>query len=169
MRRQTLNGTINFNSNASIPDAVDRLADAGLDSIRISLNSVRKDLYNAYYRPLSYTFSDVMESVRRAKKKGLFTMLNYLVFPGVTDQNEEVEALINLVEDAGVDLVQLRNLSIDPVLYWQAMKATGKGMGMKTMLDRVKEKIPHLQYGYFNRTKENFYPSGYQTDWPVQV
>lgn len=169
MRRQTLNGTINFNSNASIPDAVDRLADAGLDSIRISLNSVRKDLYNAYYRPLTYTFSDVMESVRRAKKKGLFTMLNYLVFPGVTDQIEEVEALINLVEDAGVDLVQLRNLSIDPVLYWQAMKATGKGMGMKAMMDRVKEKIPHLQYGYFNRTKENFYPSGYQTDWPLQV
>jgi hypothetical protein len=24
-----------------------------------------------------------------------------------------------------------------------------------------------LQYGYFNRTRENFYPDGYQADWPL--
>jgi hypothetical protein len=41
MRRQTERGTINFNSNASIPAAIDRLADAGIDSIRISVNSVQ--------------------------------------------------------------------------------------------------------------------------------
>ena len=38
---------------------------------------------------------------------------------------------------------------------------------MKTMLDRLKRHIPRLQFGYFNRTKENFYPEGYQIDWPL--
>lgn len=167
MRRETGRGTINFNSNASLPDAVDRLADAGIDSVRISLNSVREPLYNAYYRPRGYVFADVLESIRRAKKAGLFTMLNYLVFPGVTDSPDEVEGLIRLVEETGVDLIQLRNLSIDPVLYWRAMGEPGEGMGMREMTDRIKERVSPIQYGYFNRTKENFYPPGYEADWPI--
>ncbi len=167
MRRRTTRGTINFNSNASFPDAVERLADAGLDSIRISLNSVRAPLYNAYHRPRGYRFEDVLTSVHRAKSRGLFTMLNYLVFPGVTDQPEEVEMLISLVEDAGIDLVQLRNLSIDPVVYWKAMGEPPPGLGMREMLSRVKQRIPRLQFGYFNRTRENFYPAGFERDWPL--
>lgn len=167
MRRETSRGTINFNSNASLPDAVDRLAEAGVDSIRISLNSVQEHFYNAYYRPRGYRFEDVMESVRRAKKAGLFTMLNYLVFPGLTDREDEVAALEALIGQTGIDLIQMRNLSIDPVMYWSAMGADGQGMGMKKMLDRVKKKHPGIQYGYFNRTRETFYPQGYETDWPL--
>jgi pyruvate-formate lyase-activating enzyme len=167
MRRQTDRGTINFNSNGSLPDEIDRLAAAGVDSVRISLNSLREDRYNAYYRPASYRFSDVVESLRRAKKAGMFTMLNYLVFPGVTDQPEEVAALVQGVGDLGVDLVQMRNLSIDPVLYGQAMKVAGEGIGMRTMLNQVKEQLPNLQYGYFNRTRENFFPAEYPNDWPI--
>jgi pyruvate-formate lyase-activating enzyme len=159
MRRQTARGTINFNSNASRPEAVEQLAAAGIDSIRISLNSVREPLYNAYYRPRGYQFAEVLESVRRARRAGLFTMLNYLVFPGISDTEEEVAALIELIRETGVDLVQLRNLSIDPLLYWQAMTGVGEGMGMVEMMARVQAAVPHLQYGYFNRTRENFYPS----------
>ena len=167
MRRQTSRGTINFNSNASIPDAIDTLAEAGIDSIRISLNSVQEHFYNAYYRPVKYKFDDVIESARRAKQHGLFTMLNYLVFPGITDREDEIEKLLELVDTLGIDLIQMRNLSIDPSMYWSAMQADGSGIGMKNMLDRVKREIPRLQYGYFNRTKENFYPAGYETDWPL--
>jgi hypothetical protein len=61
----------------------------------------------------------------------------------------------------------MRNLSIDPQLYWKSMGADGSGIGMKRMLDRVKKEIPRIQYGYFNRTKDNFYPTGYETDWPL--
>ena len=86
MRRATARGTINFNSNASLPDAVDALAEAGIDSIRVSLNSAQAHCYDAYYRQRGYTFADVVESLRRAKRHGLFTMLNYLVFPGVSDR-----------------------------------------------------------------------------------
>ncbi|MBE0502470.1 MAG: radical SAM protein, partial [Desulfuromonadales bacterium] len=167
MREQTKRGTINFNSNASIPDAIDRLTESGIDSIRISLNSVREEVYNAYYRPQGYTFADVIESIHRAKRNGLYTMLNYLVFPGVTDQREEIEALVELVESAGIDMIQMRNLSLDPVMYWDAMQQKGEGIGLKAMLDELKQRIPRLQFGYFNRTKESFFPPGYATDWPI--
>ncbi|WP_298036001.1 radical SAM protein [uncultured Desulfuromonas sp.] len=167
MRQATSRGTINFNTNGSIPDAVDKLAEAGVDSIRFSLNSVREELYNAYYRPRGYTYGDVLESLRRARRAGLFIMLNYLVFPGVSDQPEEVEALVRLVEEFGVDMVQLRNLSIDPQLYLRATAVAGAGIGMKAMMDGVKARVPRLQYGYFNRTRESFFPSGFETDWPL--
>jgi molybdenum cofactor biosynthesis enzyme MoaA len=167
MRQQTSRGTINFNSNASLPDAVEALAGAGIESIRVSLNSVQEELYNAYYRPKGYQFADVRESLRRAKANGLFTMLNYLVYPGVSDREEEVASLIAFIEEYRVDLIQMRNLSIDPVMYGGALKVQGEGLGMKTMLDRIKREVPRIQFGYFNRTRENFYPEGYETDWPL--
>jgi pyruvate-formate lyase-activating enzyme len=167
MRGRTDRGTINFNTNASDPDAVQRLADAGIDSMRISMSSVQERFYLAYHRPCGFGFAEVIESIRRAKKAGLFTMLNYLVFPGITDREDEVEALIALIEETGVDLVQMRNLSIDPELYWRTMNVEGEGMGMVEMMARVKDRIPRLQYGYFNRTRENFYPEGFREDWPL--
>ena len=167
MRRQTPRGTINFNSNASIPDCIDRLAVAGIDSIRVSMNSVQERFYNAYYRPVGYSFDDVIESIHRAKRHNLFTMLNYLVFPGLTDREDEIEALLKLIESANIDFIQMRNLSIDPTLYWKSMNASGDGIGMNKMMNRLKQEFPKLQYGYFNRTREMFYPDGYETDWPL--
>jgi pyruvate-formate lyase-activating enzyme len=108
-----------------------------------------------------------MESIRRAKQAGMFTMLNYLVFPGLTDRADEIEALLRLLKETGVDLIQLRNLSIDPVMYLDAMGVTEEGLGIKTMMDRVKAAVPRLQYGYFNRTRETFHPPGFETDWPL--
>lgn len=167
MREQTGRGTINFNSNASIPAAIDQLAAAGIDSIRVSLNSVQEPFYTAYYRPRGYQFSAVLDSIQRAKDQGLFTMLNYLVFPGISDRQDEIDALLEVIDRSGVDLIQMRNLAIDPQLYWQKMQAKGAGIGIKAMLDHIKRAIPRIQYGYFNRTKENFYPEGYATDWPL--
>jgi pyruvate-formate lyase-activating enzyme len=163
MRQATARGTINFNSNASIPEAVDALAEAGIDSIRVSLNSVLDDRYNAYYRQRGYAFDDVVESLRRAKRAGLFTMLNYLVFPGVSDRREEVDALKVLIGEIGIDLIQMRNLSLDPSLYLGTLGVQGKGIGMTALLKELKATFPKLQFGYFNRTRENFYPAGVTT------
>ena len=168
MRRTTARGTVNFNSNASIPDAVDALAEAGIDSIRVSLNSAQETLYDAYYRQRGYVFADVVESLRRAKRHGLFTMLNYLVFPGVSDQRVEVDALKGLVGEIGVDLIQMRNLSLDPKLYLDTLGIQGRGIGMVAMLKELKAEFPQLQYGYFNRTRENFFPAGFETEWPIR-
>jgi len=168
MRKATARGTVNFNSNASLPDAVDSLAEAGIDSIRVSLNSALEACYDAYYRQRGYTFNDVVESLKRARRHGLFTMLNYLVFPGVSDRREEVDALKSLVGEIGIDLIQMRNLSLDPTLYLGTLGVQGRGIGMTAMLRELKAEFPKLQYGYFNRTKENFFPQGFETEWPIR-
>ena len=167
MRRQTERGTINFNSNASIPSAIDKLAEAGVESIRVSMNSAQESFYNAYYRPRGYKFEDVIESLKRAKSAGMYTMLNYLVFPGVTDRRDEIDALAGLVENVGIDMIQMRNLSLDPTMYLSALKVDGQGIGMLEMLKTHKARFPKLQYGYFNRTRETFFPPGYETEWPI--
>ncbi len=166
MKRATTRGTVNFNSNGSIPDRVQLLCDAGMDSFRFSMNSVREDTYNRYYRPKGYTFSDVVKSVNNAKNADRFTMINYLVSPGVSDAPEEVEALMKFVADTNIDMIQMRNLSIDPDYYNRELGVQGRGIGMYRLLKMLKKEFPKLQFGYYNRTKENFYPAGYETGWP---
>lgn len=145
-------GTVNVNTNASMPDAVTALAEAGTSSIRASLNSVRKDLYEAYYRPRSFGFEDVVESMRRAKAGGMFVSLNYLFFPGVSDTEDEVQALCDLVADVGVDFIQLRNMNLDPAIYLELAGPFAKGpsMGLSNFRKRVKKAKPDLGFGYFN-------------------
>lgn len=167
LKQATSRGTVHFNSNGSIPDRINLLCDAGMDSFRFSMNSVREDVYNRYYRPRGYCFSDVVSSVKIAKAAGRFTMINYLVSPGVSDAPDEVEALLRFVGDTGVDMLQLRNLSIDPELYNREMGVTGKGIGMYRLLQKLKQEFPRLQFGYYNRTKENQFPEGFEQGWPV--
>ena len=59
IRARTARGTLNLNTNASRPAALGRILDAGLDSVRVSLNSARPELYRAYARPQGYGFEDV--------------------------------------------------------------------------------------------------------------
>jgi pyruvate-formate lyase-activating enzyme len=167
LKTATARGTVNFNSNGSFPDRVRMLCDAGMDSMRFSMNSVQEEYYNRYYRPVGYSFADVEESVRTAKERGLFTMINYLVSPGLTDSESEVAALLSFIERTGVDMIQMRNLSIDPHFYNRRMELHGRGIGMYRMMQRVKNAFPRIQYGYFNRTRENFYPEGLETSWPI--
>ncbi|MGZ3604451.1 MAG: radical SAM protein, partial [Thermodesulfobacteriota bacterium] len=54
-----------------------------------------------------------------------------------------------------LDLIQMRNLNIDPDLYLKVM-GKGEGMGISQMIEVLKKEFPSLQFGYFNRTKENF-------------
>lgn len=168
MKRATSRGTINFNSNGSLPDRVQLLCDAGMDSFRFSLNSVQETYYNRYYRPKGYCFEDVLRSIRTAKQNGRFTMINYLVSPGLTDEPAEVEALLKFVGETGVDMLQLRNLSIDPDYYNREMGITGRGIGMYRLLEQLKQAYPRLQFGYYNRTRENFFPPGYEQGWPIR-
>jgi pyruvate-formate lyase-activating enzyme len=152
IREQTGKGTINLNTNGSRPDRIRRIAEAGLDSIRISLNSARPDLYRAYYRPKNYDFQDVVASIRLSRELGLYTMVNDLVFPGVTDQEEEIGALIELVQETGLNFLHLKNLNIDPQLYLERMPLGGSpAVGMKSMVAILKREVPSLKTGYFNQ------------------
>ncbi len=146
-----------MNTNASIPRSVDRLCRAGLDSIRITLNSPDSQLYDRYFKPKGYGLGHVRESIHRAKERGIFTAINLLVFPGVTDREEEVERLISLIGETKTEMIQMRNLNIDPDLYLQAIDSKGgEAIGISRMMDMMREEFPHLIFGYFNKTKDAF-------------
>ena len=159
LREKTDRGTINLNTNGSFPEHLRRLCNAGLDSVRITLNSPHLKFYKRYHRPRGYSFGEVVDSLIQAKEKRIYTSINLLVFPGFTDREEEVEGLMELIKKTGLDLIQMRNLNIDPDLYLKAM-GRGEGMGISKMVDILKSEFPCLQFGYFNRTKESFYSNG---------
>jgi len=151
VRRETSEGTINLNTNASKPEALARLFEAGLDSIRVSLNSARGNYYKAYFRPMNYTFDDVARSMDLCRKMSRFASINYFVFPGFTDEADELTALEKLIARTGFDMIQWRNLNIDPDLYVQCLQWPGGAeLGMLNLMNTLKQKFPDLRHGYFN-------------------
>lgn len=162
IRAKTARGTINLNTNGSWPERVAEVARSGLDSIRISLNSARPELYQAYYRPRHYHFDDVVSSLSLSTSLGLYTMINYLVFPGVTDQEEEIEAMTALIRRTGVNFIHLKNLNIDPRLYLDKMPLSdSRPVGMKNLLQILGDKFPGVQFGYFNRARGQIGSEGF--------
>jgi molybdenum cofactor biosynthesis enzyme MoaA len=159
IRSKTRNGTINMNTNGSRPDLLKKLCDAGLDSIRISLNSIRKPCYDAYFRPKEYSFDDVIKSIEAALLKKKFVSINYLNCPGFTDTDEEFNALSELISACPIHMIQWRNLNFDPKRYWDTMSSVaefGEPMGMHRIIARIKESFPNVKHGYFNPPKEKF-------------
>ncbi len=152
IRKATSAGTINLNSNSSLPEAVERLAGAGLDSIRVSINSARKGCHTLYYRPEGFTFKNVLESILVMKKAGRFVSINYFTLPGFTDDPDEFAAFCDLVDLYRPDLIQLRNLNMDPDWYFDVVQhpAREKPMGVQNWLFAVKRRFPDLKFGYFN-------------------
>ncbi len=156
IRKHTDKGSININTNGSKPDAVEALCKAGLNSIRVSTNSARKEIYTPYYRPNNYTFEDIIESLKIMRKYGGWTSINYFVFPGMTDAVEEYEALRQLIIDTDLCMIQWRNFNIDPDWYLAQIGVTevGEIMGVQQMQQLIREEFPNLKFGYFNPSME---------------
>jgi wyosine [tRNA(Phe)-imidazoG37] synthetase (radical SAM superfamily) len=156
IRKHTNRGSININTNGSKPASVRALVDAGLNSIRVSMNSARASVYEAYYRPNNYVFEDIVESLRVVKNAGGWTSINYFVFPGMTDSEGEYQALRKLISETGLDMIQWRNFNIDPDWYLGKIGCTDTGefIGVKNLMDLLREEFPLLKYGYFNPPME---------------
>lgn len=143
------NGTINLNTNASMPDALARVIDAGLQAVRVSLNSFRPQVYAAYYRPQGYALDDVLESVRLAVRRGVRTSLNLLTHPGVTDDEDEVAAAEAFLREVPVTMVQTRTLNIDPEWYFEAVGRPRRPLGMRHAIETIRERT---RIGNFTHT-----------------
>jgi pyruvate-formate lyase-activating enzyme len=152
IRSRTAAGTIHCNTNASLPRALARLLTAGLQSIRVSLNSARPETYASYYRPRGYDFSDVRESLRVAARAGAALSLNLLTHPGITDDRSEMAALAALLREYPVSLLQTRTLNVDPEIYFAAVGRPREApLGMRRWLEWLKAEFPHLRVGNFTR------------------
>ncbi len=159
IRSKTDSGTIIMNTNCSMPEITERLFDAGLDSIRISMNSVRKECYDAYFRPKGYFFSDIIKSMDKALGRKIFVSINYLNCPGFTDSSEEQAALFSFLKRHPVNFIQWRNLNFDPLRYWKIMSGVtslSAPVGISEVLSMIRKEFPDLEHGYFNPPKEKF-------------
>jgi pyruvate-formate lyase-activating enzyme len=144
------NGTINLNTNGSMPTALARCIDAGLDAVRVSLNSFRPDVYAAYYRPIGYTLEDVFDSIRLAVRRGLRVSVNLLTHPGVTDDTGEVAAMQAFLADTPVAMIQTRTLNIDPEWYFDTVGRPRTAVGMRRVIEALRR--TRVAVGNFTHT-----------------
>jgi pyruvate-formate lyase-activating enzyme len=149
IRDSRSNGTINLNTNGSQHAALARCIDAGLDAVRISLNSFRPRVYAAYYRPLGYGLDEVFESIRIAISRKLRVSLNLLTHPGVTDDQDEIAAMREFLKGCPVAMVQTRTLNIDPAIYFEAVGRPRAPLGMRRAIEAIRELA---QVGNFTHT-----------------
>ena len=150
IRERVSNGTINLNTNGSMPSALQRCIDAGLQAVRVSLNSFRPDVYAAYYRPQGYALKDVFETIRLASAAGLRVSLNLLTHPGVTDDARELGAMNAFLSEVGVTMIQTRTLNIDPEWYFEAVGRPVQAVGMRAAIAAI---AAHgVQVGNFTHT-----------------
>ena len=144
------NGTINLNTNGSMPNGLERCIDTGLDAVRISLNSFRPDVYAAYYRPIGYSLEDVFDSIRLAVRRGLRVSLNVLTHPGVTDDEDEVKAMQAFLMETPVAMIQTRTLNIDPEWYFDTVGRPRNAIGMRQVIEAIAN--AHVAVGNFTHT-----------------
>jgi wyosine [tRNA(Phe)-imidazoG37] synthetase (radical SAM superfamily) len=156
IRKHTNKGSININNHGSKPAAERALCEVGKNSIRVSTNSAREEIYTPYYRPNNYRFEDIVESLKVVREFGGWTSINYFVFPGLTDSVAEYEALRKLIRETDLQMIQWRNFNIDPDWYLRRMGIldTGEIYGISAVMEELRQEFPDLKYGYFNPPKE---------------
>src|SRR5581483_915921 len=99
-----------------------------------------------------YSLADVRECLRLASSNGLFTSVNLLTFPGVTDDAAEVGAMLDMLTTTGTELVQLRNLNIDPEQLFASMDGLDfEPIGIRAMAQRFKS--AGLAIGSYTHTR----------------
>lgn len=149
IRQATSAGTININTNAGYSAGIRQMCRAGLDAMRVTMFSCHEPNYMAYHRPLNYLLKDVENSIRYAKDKGVKVSINLLTFPGFTDREEEIESLLYFLEGNGIDMVQLRNLNIDPD-YLDSKFPGEPGIGIVGFIDLLQQELPALKIGSYS-------------------
>ena len=153
IRAATTRGTININTNAGNPQAIATLLEAGLDSLRVSLFSPIAEEYAAYHRPQGYSLAEVKQSLLLAARAGRPAAINLLTYPGFTDDERRLQALIDLLTETGAAQVQLRNLNIDPAVM-QPFLSESWGIGLRNFITRLRTALPDVAVGSYSRARE---------------
>lgn len=157
IRKATSRGVLHINTNGSRPDVVEKLFDAGMDSIRVSTNSAQEELYHRYYKPNNYGFKDIVASLMAAQRMNKFASINYFVFPGITDSEKETDALLHLIDKTQVHLIQWRNFNIDPEWYLSDVchDYRSKAIGVRALMNKIQAEFPKVQFGYLNKCSDD--------------
>lgn len=157
VRSITRSGTINLNTNGSKPETVKSLIKSGLDSIRVSMNSPTEAYYNRYHRPADYSFADILRTIDVSLEAGIFVSINLFFMPGFTDMEREVEALFSFLNRYPVNMIQTRNLNIDPDYYFDSIGfRESKSIGIRNLIGMIRDKYPKIRLGYYNPPRHKY-------------
>lgn len=154
IRESTSRGQINMNSNAGFTLGVQKIIDAGLDSIRVSIISAREETYQKYYRS-NYSLANVKDSIRYALDHGVYVSLNLLHFPGFNDRPEEIDAWLKFLEELPIQMIQIRNLNLDPDVFLETIGHSEKFLGTKKFIETLQKNFPKIQLGNFSHFTRN--------------
>jgi len=155
IREEHPSATIHVNTNGSKPDMLQRLIDAGCNSVRISAISFTESVFRAYYRPVGYSLDDVIACGRAMAGSGGQVCLNLLTFPGLTDNPDEIDRTISACRTMGVHQVQWRSLNVDHDWLGDVLTSAGNdlggGIGIRSAYDLVRSRLPGVEHGNFTR------------------
>lgn len=143
--------TIHVNTNGSKPHILERLIEAGLNSVRISAISFNDAVFRPYYRPVGYDLNDVLACGRLMHERGGQVCVNLLTFPGVTDVPTEIAATVAACAEMGVDQVQWRSLNVDHDWLLDVLPPLPPGIGLRAAHARLREQLPGVEHGNFTR------------------
>ncbi|MBV9100297.1 MAG: radical SAM protein [Candidatus Dormibacteraeota bacterium] len=155
IRRRHPAATIHINTNGSKPRMLERLIEAGCDSVRISAISFTDSVFRAYYRPAGYGLDDVIACGRVMAASGGQVCLNLLTFPGLTDAPKEIERTAAACRDMRVQQVQWRSLNVDPGWLIAVLERgghdLGRGIGVRAAMEELRRRLPGVEHGNFTR------------------
>ncbi|HYL70199.1 MAG TPA: radical SAM protein [Candidatus Dormibacteraeota bacterium] len=155
IRRRHPEATIHVNTNGSRPRMLERLVDAGCNSVRISAISFTDSVFRAYYRPVGYSLDDVIACGRVMASSGGQVCVNLLTFPGLTDAPEEIERTAAACSDMRVHQVQWRSLNVDPGWLIAVLERRGhdlaRGVGLRAAMQELRRRLPGVEHGNFTR------------------
>jgi len=102
-------------------------------------------------------FDKAKDSLKLMKEKGGFTSIRYMILPGLNDEWQEMEELCAFIEETRIDMIQWRNIAIDPEYYLESIRyeapaslVYAKKMGVKGLIQAIRDKYPHLRHAYYN-------------------
>lgn len=129
-------------SNAAAPAAIARVAEAGVDTLVVSLTSARPETYERLRPDRDIRWPEVRGGIRQAVASGLSVTIELLVLPGLTDRAEEADALVALLRELpSGSRVRLRDLAADPYLVLRANPGS-QPLGVEVLLARLRAEAP---------------------------
>jgi pyruvate-formate lyase-activating enzyme len=152
IREQPTRGTVHLETNGSVPAALRRLCDAGLDSVAVRLASLRAETYELLHRPSGYRFADVRAAIAEALERKVALALVVLALPGITDRPRELEATLAVAAELPEgSTLMLRNLAADPLRTLALVPTSEVPLGIERVVESLRAEAPHLRLGSLPR------------------
>ena len=81
----------------------------------------------------------------------LFVSINLFFMPGFTDSISEIDSLFRFLEKFPVNMIQTRNMNIDPDYFFEKIGfADEEAAGIRTLIGMLKDRFPQIRLGYYN-------------------